>query len=55
MRLDTFYENMFVKTYFLFLDLDENDDSLVITRHTVPYFVPLGSLTERFLNLDIKV
>jgi len=54
-RFDTFYENVFIKTFFVKFDMDKTTKMLVVRQHTIPYFIPLGDICLKFLNYDVKV
>lgn len=63
-RMDTFWRGRFYEPYYLIFarpgqlletehlegdDLEEKGEGLKLIRHTVPHFVPLGRLVERYL------
>lgn len=52
-RWDTSFEGTYFETYYGFLKQDK--DKLSLHKHTVPHFIPVDELAEKYLNSDIQV
>ncbi|XP_068678175.1 centromere protein O-like [Montipora foliosa] len=51
-RCETFFNARYHEPYYIEVDLE--DSELKINKHTVPYFIPIDTISQRYLNTDIK-
>ncbi|XP_068747910.1 centromere protein O-like isoform X3 [Montipora capricornis] len=51
-RCETFFNARYHEPYYIEVDLEDNE--LKINKHTVPYFIPIDTISQRYLNTDIK-
>ncbi|XP_015754730.1 PREDICTED: centromere protein O-like [Acropora digitifera] len=51
-RCDTFFNARYHEPYYIEVDLE--DSNLKIHKHTVPFFIPIDSIAQNYLNTDIK-
>lgn len=51
-RCETFFNSRYREPYYIEVELKDN--SLKICKHTVPYFIPVDSICQQYLNSDIK-
>lgn len=54
-RFETFYNSQFQKSFYVLFDYDPKTKALFVFKHSIPYFIPLESISERFLNKSIKL
>ncbi|KAL9980235.1 hypothetical protein ACROYT_G008793 [Oculina patagonica] len=51
-RLETFFNSSYHEPYYVEVELKDNN--LKIHKHTVPYFIPIDTISQQYLNSDIK-
>eukprot|EP00762_Andalucia_godoyi_P000790 ANDGO_03816.mRNA.1 hypothetical protein PTSG_02205 len=55
-QFDTFYKNKFFEAYFLFLEYDATGSSqhFKISKHSLPFFVPVEQIVAQFAKTDLQ-
>jgi len=53
-RLETFFGGKYQETYYVFLSYDKQNSKICIYRHTIPIFVPLHTIVDKYLNKNIR-
>ncbi|KAJ7387463.1 hypothetical protein OS493_000792 [Desmophyllum pertusum] len=51
-RCETFFNSRYHEPYYVEVEL--KDTTLKIHKHTVPYFIPIDTISQQYLNSDIK-
>jgi len=51
-RCETFFNSRYHEPYYVEVELKDN--TLKIHKHTLPYFIPIDTISQQYLNSDIK-
>jgi hypothetical protein len=54
-RWDTSFEGKYFETYYGFLQHNKETNKLALHKHTIPHFIPVDNLVEKYLNTDFQV
>ena len=55
-RLETFFNGKYHESFYVMLREDrQKPGKLVVSRHTLPSFIPLGQLAQQLLDVDLNV
>eukprot|EP01126_Amoeba_proteus_P042035 TRINITY_DN4551_c0_g1_i1.p1 TRINITY_DN4551_c0_g1~~TRINITY_DN4551_c0_g1_i1.p1 ORF type:complete len:197 (+),score=41.18 TRINITY_DN4551_c0_g1_i1:514-1104(+) len=55
LRIETVYEGAYGQAYYVVIDYDKCEKSIFIAKHTLPYFIPLARISQKFLNSNFRI
>jgi len=53
-RLDTFFGGKYQDKYYVILGYDKHNSKICIYKHSIPNFIPLHTIVDKYLNINIR-